>query len=70
VNSNKYADECEWLRKSANGEKYWATACDREISFGDSFWSSEDIRFCPFCGKPVKCTYPYDWVLPKTPYRP
>jgi len=67
MDSNRRADECEWTRKSANGEKYWAAACGREVSFGDTFWSSEQLRFCPFCGREVKFTYPYDWVFP---YRP
>jgi hypothetical protein len=50
---------CEWKRlwsRFSSDPEYWSTSCDNAWYFIDGTPEENRVKYCPFCGKPIKVT--------------
>lgn len=44
---------CKWCEE--DGGEYYNTSCDNAFIFNDGDPLDNNFKFCPFCGKLIKC---------------
>lgn len=45
---------CQWSLEENGEEEYWHTSCDHDFFFLEGGPADNELKFCPYCGKPLR----------------